>query len=454
MRKVPFYAEDMSLDAKKFLYSCAFWVVAADEQLKPSEQEWLIRQFGPEGATKSLDEFVALESKEFFQAFDASAEALTDEERGTIFPKLEEWLLSCVEVDSVVSDAEKQIIQKIKDRLSLGDGSRGVGKTADRHEDGMPASRSIGYVGDSRISFFKSGLSGEVRILTGHDGEVTSVDVSPDGTRILSASEDGIVKLWDFAEGSALRTLKGHETGVGDVCFCCGGRRALSGDRMGQVKLWDIETGKVVWTSDQKRYGGVIGLAAGTDGKKAVFVSDTGIVCVLDIANGQTIKIFGEKKRGALHDVAFSPDCRFVLAGGDDKTMRLWNAADGKEMMAFDGHDDGVIGVCFSPDGRHVLSGSRDNTVRLWDSVSGEEERVFKGHTFSVYSVCFSPDGGHILSGSWDHTVKMWNVQTGALEFSMESLDSRFSGVVFHPDGKSIIAGGSNKAVYVVRLDV
>mgnify|MGYP001615966590 CR=1 FL=1 len=131
MKKAPFNAKDMSLNAKKFLYTCAFWTVAADEQLKPSEQEWLVQQFGAEGATKSLDEFIALESEEFFQVFDASAKALTIEERRKIFPRLEDWLISCVGSDAAVSDVEKQIIRKIMDRLSVYEESNSVRKPDD-----------------------------------------------------------------------------------------------------------------------------------------------------------------------------------------------------------------------------------------------------------------------------------------------------------------------------------
>ena len=64
--------------------------------------------------------------------------------------------------------------------------------------------------------------------------------------------------------------------------------------------------------------------------------------------------------------VAFSPDCRWVLSGSCDNTLRLWELSTGRCLRTFEGHTDFVNSVAFSSDGRWALSGSGDNTVRLW----------------------------------------------------------------------------------------
>src|SRR5262249_35328734 len=55
------------------------------------------------------------------------------------------------------------------------------------------------------------------------------------------------------------------------------------------------------------------------------------------------------------------------------------------------GHTGQVISVAFSPDGMQLASASFDKTVKLWDAASGREIRTFKGHTNWVVSVAFSP---------------------------------------------------------------
>ncbi len=59
--------------------------------------------------------------------------------------------------------------------------------------------------------------------------------------------------------------------------------------------------------------------------------------------------------------------------GSDEKTLRLWEAASGRELARFEGHSKWVTSVAFSPDGRHIISGSWDNTLRLWEAVSGRD---------------------------------------------------------------------------------
>jgi WD40 repeat protein len=88
-----------------------------------------------------------------------------------------------------------------------------------------------------------------------------------------------------------------------------------------------------------------------------------------------------------------------VLTGSRDNTARLWDAATGKEIRAFEGHVSGVTSVAFSPDGAHVVTGAGDTTARLWDAATGKGIRAFKGHQGFVNSVAFSPDGGRVLTG-------------------------------------------------------
>ena len=116
--------------------------------------------------------------------------------------------------------------------------------------------------------------------------------------------------------------------------------------------------------------------------------------------------------------VAFSPDGKTVVTASRDNMVRLWEAASGKEIRQFQGHQGGVSSVVFSPDGKTVATASHDRTLRLWEVASGKELRQFQGHRGWVTSVAFSPDGKMMVSAGGDDTVRLWDVATGKHELS------------------------------------
>jgi WD40 repeat protein len=98
------------------------------------------------------------------------------------------------------------------------------------------------------------------------------------------------------------------------------------------------------------------------------------------------------------------------LSGSRDKTVKLWNLANGREVQQFNGHSQPVRSVAFTHDGRYAVSASEDGTIKVWDLGMGKEFRTFRGHTAAVTSVAVSPDGHNLASSGADGSVRIWQL--------------------------------------------
>jgi WD40 repeat protein/serine/threonine protein kinase len=201
--------------------------------------------------------------------------------------------------------------------------------------------------------------------LRGHDGSVNSVEFSPDGRRLVTASYDGTVRLWDGVTGAQIRELKGHEQRVHHAGFSPDGDRVVSSGRDRTVRLWDART-------------------------------------------GASIAIF-EGHQADVYAAEFSPDGRRLISASQDKTARLWDEG-GRVIRVLGGHTDAVFCVSLSPDGRMAATCSKDKTARIWDLASGREVCVLEGHDRDTTCSAFSPDGRLLVTASVDGTARMWPV--------------------------------------------
>jgi hypothetical protein len=138
---------------------------------------------------------------------------------------------------------------------------------------------------------------------------------------------------------------------------------------------------------------------------------------------------------GVFH-VAYSPDGKLLATASKDRTVKLWDAASGKEVRTLTGHAGDVYSSAFSPDGQLLASASEDKTVRLREVVSGKELRVLHGHSGDVYGLAFSPDGKLLASASGDKEVRLWDVASGKAARVLRGHAHRVCTVAFSPDGR------------------
>lgn len=122
-------------------------------------------------------------------------------------------------------------------------------------------------------------------------------------------------------------------------------------------------------------------------------------------------------------------------------------------VVVMDAHTDRVTIVKWSPNGAMIASASDDKTVKIWQAANGKMLHDLTGHTDKVHAISWSPDGKKIVSGSPDNSVRIWDVSTGA-NLKTHTLPSspsflQYPRVEWSPDGTKLAAHTNAEGIFV-----
>ncbi len=293
------------------------------------------------------------------------------------------------------------------------------------------------------------------RILRGHANWINSAVYSPDGTRILTTSDDKTARIWDVRTGKA-RILQPNPDFVVSGVFSPDGRRVVTASGK-TFRIWDEASGKPIFTQHQPDYVSSVAISpngryiatTSSDGMARVWSAD-GKRQIVSLKHERTVN--GTVRTISVLSAAFSPDGRYLLTGtvSPDNKGRVWDWRAKRVVSVEQGNIqsqvDSITSVAYSPDGKHAATGSSDKTIAVWAPLTGHQEQLLYGHKDEVLGVAFSPNSRLLASASKDGGVRLWDYSAGTGErlTELRGHEDWVSGAAFSPDGRFVLSASKD----------
>jgi WD40 repeat protein len=374
------------------------------------------------------------------------------------------------------------------------DGTRLYQGSGDYQRDGnaQPIKQGDDYLyHDVLVRIIDVATGKEVGRFTGHTSSVHTIDVSANGRRALSASEDSVC-LWDAQTGKLIRRLAENAVGKGNTWLeghlAADGRTALLKLRDANLRVWDVDNDRELrtfGTPDARLQA----LALSPDGTRALtstYVQGNPnqqpgpgdiTIHLWDVATGKELRRFEGHTHFVVNPLAISPDDRLGVSGSWDKTVRVWDlsgdapagagaaanppdkgpgvpapeGAAGARTKQLLGHEGAVTALAGSQDGRRLLSGDTEGSVRLWDVEKGAQLIQLDGARGEIRAVALSPDG-HFAAAAGTEGMWCWDTTTGQVVPTVKE-DKPMGGVFFSADGQRLVVAGTEGSIHSFVMD-
>ena len=193
--------------------------------------------------------------------------------------------------------------------------------------------------------------------------DLNATTLSDDGDWLLTASDDGTVKVWNARNGVELSEYKGHENWVWGADFSPDGKYIVSASRDKNAHIWSTRNAR------------------------------------------EKMRLVGHT--ASVYDADWHPNGEMVATAGGDHMVIIWNPESGEALHNLRGHREDVTAVDFHPEGNLIASASRDGTVRIWDPVTGTSKKSLSAGG-PANDVKFSRDGSMFASASDNGRIRIW----------------------------------------------
>lgn len=281
-----------------------------------------------------------------------------------------------------------------------------------------------------------------LNLFSGHGKWVTSLAISRDGQRLISASTTEVI-LWDVETGKHLMTFDGGYC----AAFSPDGQRVAFGVDTA-IEVWDIENQcRVFSLGSFKEFPAQVEFSS--DGQ-SILARDFYRLYLWDANNGEVIRLLNDDfdlSDVSLTSACFSPDGRHIAMWGYNFGLGVWETKIGKIVFNVAIKIDYVFKLCYNPDGQKIAVATSENCLLIVDSQMGEENIYLYGLYHS--DAIFSPDGLSVTAAGQNGMIWVWEIETKRLLFTLGNHAAFINKIVYSPTGDQIFSAAEDGTIGV-----
>lgn len=296
------------------------------------------------------------------------------------------------------------------------------------------------YDGDVRV--WHVGTAQESRCLKGHFDPVNAVTFSPDGRLLMSGSNDRTVRIWRVADGEETLCMTGQDGDVCAVAFLPDGQSVLIGGDDFVIRHCCPRTGRELGRlegHDER----CAAFALSPDGRRLMVGHGAWYAALWDLGSRSRIRDFPRHEGYCVRPVAFSPDGRTVATASDLTCAPAWLwDVEGGPGRPLRGHEGSACAVTWIPETDFVVSGGSDGRICVWNARDGQQIRAFYAADSAIRGLAAAPDARHIFTCAYDRAVRCWAIDSKREVWSHQRDDNcHINDVACTPDGRIVLSG-------------
>lgn len=198
---------------------------------------------------------------------------------------------------------------------------------------------------------------------------VLCADISSDQRFIALGSPSKVIRVYSTSTGEKAYEIRKHTDWMTSLAFSPDSVLLCSGDRNGGAFVWEAATGNEYLTLKGHK-GGITGISWRSDSNLVATSSEDQSVKLWELNDGKNIKSWNAHG-GGTSSVEFARDGR-LLTCGRDKVTKLWDQA-GKQLRAFPAFPDIAVAVTFCDENNYAIAADWKGTIKVWNAADGKE---------------------------------------------------------------------------------